>query len=154
MDLEVLVKNFCKKTKTAGMPWIQIVKKFLKENPTVSQDDFELCMLRQGKRIAEMMKNLCVKSDETGETYEEIRKSYGISRTFWDVCIGHEPPTIRRRSYQRRQSKIYLNVFQYPADDYSKEAKDLLTRFVESLPLPLEIIECQNPNIIEIRQVR
>jgi hypothetical protein len=54
--------------------------------------------------------------------------------------------------------KLYVTLFQFPADSHSEESKSLLKCFVNNLNTlgraNLEFVECTNPSVIEIREVR
>jgi len=54
--------------------------------------------------------------------------------------------------------KMYVTIYSFPSDTYSEESKNLLRSFIENLSMvgraDLQYIECHNPNIIEIREVR
>jgi hypothetical protein len=62
------------------------------------------------------------------------------------------------KSYKKAPIKMYVLVFSFPSDNYSKEAKSLLKCFVETLNqigrTSLQYVECTNPNVVEIREVR
>jgi hypothetical protein len=54
--------------------------------------------------------------------------------------------------------KLYVTVFSFPSDSYSEESKNLLKTFVNSLNMTgrarLQYVQCSEPNVIEIREVR
>lgn len=54
--------------------------------------------------------------------------------------------------------KLYITLFTIPAKKYSKESKDLLKDFVDSLNqlgrAKLQYLECTNPDMVEIREIR
>jgi hypothetical protein len=54
--------------------------------------------------------------------------------------------------------KLYVTLFQFPAENYSTEAKNLLKGFIEILNTfgraNLQYVECTNPSVVEIREVR
>ena len=54
--------------------------------------------------------------------------------------------------------KLYVTVFNIPSDSYSEEAKELLKTFVNHLNMigraRLQYVQCSNPNMIEVREVR
>lgn len=54
--------------------------------------------------------------------------------------------------------KLYITLFSIPADKYSEESKALLKEFVGTLNslgrVRLQFMECKNPDIIEIREIR
>jgi len=54
--------------------------------------------------------------------------------------------------------KLYITLFSIPADKYTQESKALLKEFVSTLNnlgrAKLQFIECTNPDIIEIREIR
>ena len=60
----------------------------------------------------------------------------------------------------QKQNKLamYITVFQFSSDTHSVEAKALLCNFIETLNsigrAKLQYVECTNPNVIEIREVR
>ena len=54
--------------------------------------------------------------------------------------------------------KMYVLLFSFPSDNYSEESKNLLKCFIEVLNqigrASLQYVECSNPNVVEIREVR
>jgi hypothetical protein len=54
--------------------------------------------------------------------------------------------------------KLYITLFSIPAKKYSNESKNLLKEFVDSLNqlgrAKLQFLECTNPEMIEIREIR
>jgi len=54
--------------------------------------------------------------------------------------------------------KLYVTIFSIPAHSYSEEAKSLLRTFVNSLNMTgrakLQYVQCSEPDMIEIREVR
>ena len=154
-NIESIVTSFCKRTKTAGVPWAQVVERFMQMYPPISQEDFEPCMLRQGKRAAVAIKDSCAT-----HTYEQAHKVLRVTRGFWDACQSSRRPRnssvpVMKKGYRRNPTtKIYMTVFRVPASEYTKESLGILKQFVESLERPMEIIECTNPPAIEIREIR
>jgi hypothetical protein len=53
---------------------------------------------------------------------------------------------------------MYVSVFSAPKEDHPKKAWDLLKKFVDALNnagrAKLQYIECKDPDIVEIREVR
>jgi hypothetical protein len=165
MDIESAVTSFCKRTPTAKIAWTEIVTQFLKAYPDISREDFELCMLRQGKRAALAMKDILIKHKDEGGDFDQLHKLYDISEAFWDACVATDSVPYSRhtdevsvpvkRSYRRNPAtKIYITIFRVPADEYSKESIDILGRFINSLDRPLQVIECANPRMIEVRELK
>ena len=163
MDIESAVTSFCKRTPTAKIAWTEIVAQFLKMYPGISREDFELCMLRQGKRAALAMKDILMKHKDEGGDFDQMHKLYDISGAFWDACIAtgsvpysrHTDEVSVKRSYRRNPAtKIYITIFRVPADECSKESIDILGRFINSLDRPLQVIECGNPHMIEVRELK
>jgi lysozyme family protein len=165
MDIENAVTSFCKRTPTAKIAWTEIVAKFLKMYPDISREDFELCMLRQGKRAAVEMQRSFIKYKRKGYNY--FRDLYGITAGFFDACLAIESSygvsknitngdtNSPKRSYHRNPTtKIYITIFRISPDEYSKEAVDLLKRFIDNLNCPLQVIECTNPRMIEVRELK
>lgn len=54
--------------------------------------------------------------------------------------------------------KLYITLFSINSDQYSTEAKDLLKDFVKSLNklgrAKLQVIECTDPDVLEVREIR
>lgn len=159
MDVDGIVTKFCKKTKTVGVTWTTVCQSFLKENPSICQEDFELSMLRQGKRAAETMRNLCIKSEKGGSS--DLKGI--VTEAFWEACIASLPirrtrfsvSAKRTRAYHRKPTAIiYMTVFKASANEYPEDALDLLKRFINSLQYPLQVLEYTNPRRIEIREIQ
>jgi hypothetical protein len=189
-NIENVITNFCKKTKTVGVPWVQTVGSFLQMYPTVDREAFELCMFRQRKKAALTLMDYCINHREQG--FDALHQMFGITKGFWEVCIGEDQIRDKQaslpsydlnsspvqdvavlekkaeddtgkpesksleiiRKIRKTPTKIYMTIFQAPANEYSKESWDILKRFVESLERPIEIIECTNSSMIEIRVVQ
>jgi hypothetical protein len=56
------------------------------------------------------------------------------------------------------RTKLYVTIFSIPSGSYSEEAKSLLRTFVNSLNMTgrakLQYIQCSEPDMVEIREVR
>jgi hypothetical protein len=54
--------------------------------------------------------------------------------------------------------RLYITLFSIPADKYTEESKELLKTFVNTLNslgrAKLQFLECKNPDMIEIREIR
>jgi hypothetical protein len=54
--------------------------------------------------------------------------------------------------------KIYITLFSFDSKTYSKQSKDLIRDFVATLNnlgrAKLQYVECTNPDMVEIREVR
>jgi hypothetical protein len=76
--------------------------------------------------------------------------------------VLEKEPELKKYFSSKRSSinkmKLYVTLFQFPAENYSEEAKALLRCFVENLNSlgrsNLQFVECSNPHVIEIREVR
>jgi hypothetical protein len=59
---------------------------------------------------------------------------------------------------KKERLKLYVTLFSVPADPLSEESKVLLRSFVDSLNMlgraNLQFVECTNPSMIEVREVR
>jgi hypothetical protein len=83
---------------------------------------------------------------------------------FKNYVIGIDPGLKKYFSYKGRSTtsaskmKLYITLFQFSADNCSEESKNLLKCFIENLNsfgrTNLQFVECMNPHVIEIREMR
>jgi hypothetical protein len=63
---------------------------------------------------------------------------------------------LKPRAIERQ--KFYTTIFKFPSDNYSIECKNLIKHLIEHLNnfgrANLQCIECTNPNVFEIREVK
>lgn len=82
---------------------------------------------------------------------------------FFDYVLTLDPKLKKycERTLTKSQAapiKVYVSLFSIPTDNYSEESKNLLKCFVEHLNqigrAKLQCIEYQNPNTLEVREMR
>lgn len=79
---------------------------------------------------------------------------------FYDYLLEKDPKLKNYFSKVKKEDpmKLYITVFSFPSGTYSEEAKGLLRCFVDTLNsigrAQLQFIECKNPDVIEIREMR